>query len=106
MLLIQDIRSDWTKESRGGTGATIRNAVPERAPLPLLAQPLKEPSDLIYQQVSFDEGYDFAPVEKVQQRPLLQQRFEKLRGLWVMLEEDTCVLQFVWTITVGMYAYS
>ncbi|TWU11302.1 hypothetical protein CA54_01070 [Symmachiella macrocystis] len=33
-VIIQRIRSEWTKESRGGEGARRRNAVPQALPLP------------------------------------------------------------------------
>lgn len=101
MLFIQEIRTDWTKKSRGGTDATTRNAVPERWALPRLAHPLTDPLVIIHQRVRFDEANQFQAVEKVEQRLLVKKKRERLNGVWVTLDEETCLLQFFWTSLVG-----
>lgn len=36
MVLIQEIRSIWSKASRGGAAAALRNSVPEAVPFPII----------------------------------------------------------------------
>lgn len=59
MILIQEIRSVWTKASRGGESAARRNSVPEAAPLPALGS--KSTRDKIFHQILvYVEANDFA----------------------------------------------
>lgn len=39
MIVVQRIRTEWTKDSRGGDSASTRNATPDALELPLLADP-------------------------------------------------------------------
>ena len=101
MLFIQEIRTDWTKQSRGDAEATTRNAVPERLGLPRVAHPLADPLAILHQRVNFDEANDFQRTEKIEQRLLVKKKRERFNGVWVTLEEDTCLLQFFWSSLVG-----
>jgi hypothetical protein len=58
VLLIQMIRTTWSKASRGGTAAALRNAVPETCRLPHLL-PRSQPITVIH-TVQFAEINQFA----------------------------------------------
>lgn len=45
LICVQEIATNWTKASRGGTGAAERNRVPEAAKLPLNANPFSSPAE-------------------------------------------------------------
>jgi hypothetical protein len=59
MILVQHIISSWSKASRGGPSAVLRNAVPEALPLPNVAVN-KRGNALIQHTASYGEGNDFA----------------------------------------------
>ncbi len=59
MILIQEIRSVWTKASRGGAGAALRNSVPEAAIFPAVGS--KSAADKIFHhRLLYAEANDFA----------------------------------------------
>lgn len=58
MLIIQEIVTRWTKESRGAPGATLRNQVPEFLSVPMPREPMTDES-WIYQKSIFDEYRKF-----------------------------------------------
>lgn len=56
MLVIQELRTTWTKISRGGQGAAKRNSTPLEMPLPM------PPSGAVFvHRVHFSEFDEFAP---------------------------------------------
>jgi hypothetical protein len=58
MILIQEIRSIWSKASRGGAAAALRNSVPEAAPFPVIGA--KSTADKIFRQLLvYGETNDF-----------------------------------------------
>jgi hypothetical protein len=66
VVLVQRIRTVWTKESRGGTGAQRRSATPTAFVLPRLPAP----KHLILHEVSLNEATDFAIEEREHERDL------------------------------------
>jgi hypothetical protein len=59
MILIQEIRSIWSKASRGGAAATLRNSVPEATLFPLSRS--KSAAHKIFRQLLiYGETNDFA----------------------------------------------
>jgi hypothetical protein len=59
MVLIQEIRSIWSKASRGGVAAALRNSVPEAVPFP----PIKSTTaahQVFHQTLVYGEANDFA----------------------------------------------
>jgi hypothetical protein len=59
MVLIQEIRTAWTKASRGGAAATLRNRVPEAAIFPAVES--KPAADKIFHhRLIYGEADDFA----------------------------------------------
>lgn len=59
VILVQEIRSVWTKASRGGPAAALRNSVPEAAPFPTAAA--RPPADRIFHQaLVYGEANGFA----------------------------------------------
>lgn len=60
-LMIQVVRTIWTKKSRGGQGAAKRNSVPEVVPF---AGDLSAPDGShAFHLIDFDEREDFSPRE-------------------------------------------
>lgn len=59
MILIQEIRSIWSKASRGGPAAALRNAVPEAAPFPLVRAGSKT-GPILHQSLLYGELNGFA----------------------------------------------
>lgn len=55
MFAVQTIHTTWTKNSRGGDLAVLRNRVPTRAPLRLSANP----SGIVWHSLSFGEQNKF-----------------------------------------------
>jgi len=65
LLVVQEIRVTWTKESRGGHNAGLRNAVPHALPLtdipPLDKTQASAPLVLIHLQHLYEEANGFQP---------------------------------------------
>jgi hypothetical protein len=62
-IIIQAIQTIWTKTSRGGPGATRRNAVPEAFPLPLRDQrKVTVFPALVLHQLHYAERGEFRPM--------------------------------------------
>jgi hypothetical protein len=59
IVVVQRVLTSWTKASRGGEGATRRNAVPEAVTLPLSNVKLAGRTGLLH-EVGYNEYYDFA----------------------------------------------
>ncbi len=66
-VCIQEIGTHWSKASRGGEGAVLRNKVPKVLPFSTPSQNPRIPS-LLVQVVGFSEGYPFDPVKVFQHR--------------------------------------
>jgi hypothetical protein len=58
LLMVQHISVEWTKASRGGKGAALRNAVPEALPLKDIPA-TNDPLALIYHHASFLQNDKF-----------------------------------------------
>jgi hypothetical protein len=65
IVVVQQVRTIWTKKSRGGPGAVRRNVVPEACAIPLKQIP-ERGIELIHHEVTFREKDAFAkPIHKV-----------------------------------------
>lgn len=60
MIVVQRMRTHWTKASRGGVAAARRNAVPEAVALPAAGRP-----GLLVHSVEVREASDFVPSDEV-----------------------------------------
>jgi hypothetical protein len=58
ILIVQTIRSTWTKISRGAPGAISRNTVPECLPISLPNMDLKD-LRVLYHEIAFEEKTGF-----------------------------------------------
>src|ERR1700753_1443696 len=66
-IVIQSICTTWTKESRGGNNAALRNRTPDALVLPSLAIPLAKNCCLLH-EVDYREWLSFRkPIEKLEQ---------------------------------------
>ncbi|QRK11068.1 hypothetical protein JQX13_13940 [Archangium violaceum] len=63
-LFLQHLRTEWTKHSRGGPRAGVRNATPRALPLPLFALESADEEVFRVQTVLFDEWQQFRPREQ------------------------------------------
>lgn len=71
ILIVQTIRSSWTKASRGAPGAIARNTVPEYLPI---SSPNIDPIDLqvLYHEIAFEEATGFqSPKERIYINPTI-----------------------------------
>ncbi|MEQ8677094.1 MAG: hypothetical protein RLP44_15070 [Aggregatilineales bacterium] len=59
-VIVQEIKIQWTKASRGGEGASRRNTVPDALTLAKLPQTLP-PLPLVHQRTVYAEAADFQP---------------------------------------------
>jgi hypothetical protein len=59
MILIQEIRSVWTKASRGAAAAALRNSVPEVALFPVISSKSMA-HQILHQIIVYGETNDFA----------------------------------------------
>ena len=57
IICIQEIRTTWTKQSRGGSGAVARNRVPEELPLPEVLT-IKDCPTVLYHKQWYKEQED------------------------------------------------
>jgi hypothetical protein len=65
MILIQEFRSIWSKASRGGAAAALRNSVPQAASFPVISA--KSTTDKIFHQLLvYRETNDFTEPLKSQ----------------------------------------
>src|SRR5690242_7855528 len=69
-IVIQRIETHWSKESRGGPSAVLRNAVPESLTLPASLSTTSQ-QDMIEHWVSYSqwEGFDRPRVTITQEAP-------------------------------------
>jgi hypothetical protein len=75
VLIVQTIRSTWTKVSRGVPGAIARNTVPECLPISLPKMDLKD-LQVLYHEVAFDEATGFqSPMESIYINPTIYPQY-------------------------------
>ncbi|AEV83590.1 hypothetical protein ACWT_2851 [Actinoplanes sp. SE50] len=61
-VIVQRVRTTWSKQSRGNPGAALRSAVPEAFPLPAAGAPL-------FHDITVAEDEDFVPREAILPQP-------------------------------------
>lgn len=66
VIVVQEVVVRWTKRSRSGAGAALRNRVPELLPLPWVPEAPGGPLSMVHHQATFREEDGFAtPVQHV-----------------------------------------
>lgn len=96
MIVVQLIRTRWTKISRGEPGASKRNASPTALLVP--ATSLK--GEAVVHDVRLDEREDFSPSFKCT-AVTFEQAKELVRPIEVRDEGQTLRVRFIWNFTVG-----
>src|SRR5262245_31266860 len=81
MIIVQHLRTVWTKASRGAPGAKLRAAVPLAGPIRL-----EQPAPWVFQSVYFLEKSGFAPEDDHQFTR--ETHRERDRGLLLELLDD------------------
>ncbi|MCW9706549.1 hypothetical protein [Fodinibius salsisoli] len=100
-LIIQYITIRWTKKSRSASGATLRNAVPDRLALPYKTEP-KYDNSLIEHTVTYCEENQFSePDQEVNQRLLKLGKREKYRCLDVRWEDEKAKVVYKYDFMEG-----
>ena len=91
MILIQRIIIEWTKASRGGPGAAVRNSFPEAFPVP----PFEETNDsIVVHTIRFREWDKFERREDLHRfNSSMSAHIEPLR---IYCQDDHLVVRFVW----------
>ncbi len=92
MLIVQRITTEWTKASRGGSGAAARNAVPDALPVPAPADPA---SDRLLHDVQFPEGEQFDG--QASMTPLSSQVHIRLEPVVLRVTSQLVATRFVWS---------
>jgi hypothetical protein len=90
MLVIQRITTDWTKSSRGGTGAATRNAVPESLVLP----PFVGGANAIVHEATYLENDAFRCRDKFQETEISQSWH--LGAMMLYRHENYVSVKFSW----------
>lgn len=90
MILIQRITVEWTKESRGGRGAAVRNSFPEAFTVP----PFDQSNDaFIVHSVRFREWENFVNLEDL--KCFSTAKEAQIEPLRIHPHEDHLVVRFV-----------
>ncbi|MBD3674153.1 MAG: hypothetical protein HUJ26_11580 [Planctomycetaceae bacterium] len=92
MIIVQKIKTEWTKASRGGSGASARNATPDAMRLPVIAAP--HPG-FLFHDIRFLESENFQSVPSTREsdaKPLI-----RIEPLWVRVTKETVAARFVWS---------
>jgi hypothetical protein len=92
MMIIQRIKVEWTKASRGATGARRRNKIAEAFRLPEETEPIQ---DIVFHDLGFDEKKEFCC--HVGPDILAANEQLKIAPLHVRLSRGLLELRFVWT---------
>lgn len=98
MILVQKLITVWTKASRGGAGATVRNATPKALQIPYRGD--ASPDSVLFQQVRYDEYFNFSPRETVTIGPLAALR-DSADELDLQLEDGVLRVVFAWNERCG-----
>lgn len=80
IVLVQQIDVWWTKASRGGEAARLRNSVPRSFPAPAAARRARA-NDLIHQYLEHREEHEFAARDAVDVQPFGQGAHARFVGL-------------------------
>jgi hypothetical protein len=91
MILIQRIKTQWTKVSRGGVLATKRNSTPESL---LLPPGIDTSCDCILHDVRYCEWHDFEchdDVVELDTFPMI-----RIEPIWITFSERVLRVRFVW----------
>jgi hypothetical protein len=93
MFIVQRIWTEWTKRSRGGDAAVVRNAVPDSLPLPPPSS-IGEDDGLLH-DVRYCESIDFRPQSTV--RPIDIDKTWEFGSLALHRRGDQVTVRFVWS---------
>ena len=96
MIVVQLIRTRWTKLSRGAPGASKRNT----APVVLLVPNTPVTGEAIVHEVLFAERSDFNPSWECT-AVTLEQAKERVRPIELRDESQTLRARFIWNFTAG-----
>jgi len=96
-VVVQALVTRWTKESRGGPGAALRNATPTALSLP--AEQTRA-GEVRVHGVAFDERTGFEPTSTLTVCNLIE--FHRVvPGLELRAEAGTLRVRFIWTYFLG-----
>jgi hypothetical protein len=93
MVIVQRLRTEWTKKSRGGNEAGVRNGVPESLPLPSFEPGAK----IVVHEARFLESESFQcrdDVTEVQPGDAFE-----LGAMRITLQQDGLAVTFAWSWT-------
>lgn len=82
VIIVQWVRTSWTKLSRGGPAAAVRNAAPIAFPLPVTHRS-------VVHEVTMDEKHDFQPDFDLTDLPILQPPGRTLAEVSLSENHDT-----------------
>ena len=91
MILVQRITTEWTKASRGGRGAAVRNSFPEAFPLPPFDSTI---GTFIVHSVRFREWDNYECREDL--NGYNSATDAHIEPIWIYHHGDHLVVRFVW----------
>ena len=94
MIILQEIITHWTKQSRGAERAARRHAVPDILPLPSFSAPPVEPA-VVHQLMIYREANGFQNPEQKVNHPTLD-RNNQLRSGCVVIHQQQDLIEVVY----------
>jgi len=94
MVVVQEIRTRWTKASRGAPAASRRNDVPSAVPIPR-----GNAADLLLHRVEYDERRDFVP--EVLPTPAFSSVADIVSGLECREDAKSLIVAYIWNHSCG-----
>lgn len=103
MILFQEIVIQWSKASRGGKGAALRNAVPDTFPLPPVWEGIAQEATVLYHHVCYHEFNRFTnPIITLTVKHLQPEQWNYWeRGVALRIESEKIGVQWQWTADMG-----
>ncbi len=92
MLIVQRITTEWTKASRGGVGATLRNATPDVLEIP---SPTRTMPGYILHDVRYSEHEHFECHSRIFESDA--QTHIRIEPVCLHLTKHTVAARFVWS---------
>jgi hypothetical protein len=96
-IVVQEVRTRWTKQSRGGTRAALRSAFPRVLRIP---HPSVGDSNVLFHLVELDEAADFQPCDRCDNISL-DRVLTRVGTVDLLLEHETLRVQFQWSSLRG-----
>lgn len=100
LVIVQSICTTWTKASRGGTGAALRNRTPEALELPVISSPSAHNLFLLHEVEYSQQNHFQQPYVKLRQKELID--LVRYNCLQLSPAEDALAVTLEWERSEGV----